>query len=326
MRTSPLLVWILLAVVGLAGLAAVLVIDPIDTEVTRRKSVVSSKLEGIRFQPGELGILFFGNSLLRAALTGEEALSNALSEQLGRYDQNRIRVINLIFGGASPQYLKTVADQIIALHPKVIVMQIDMIVGRKLDPEEFVQREVTDKRSLSWRLQYWSNVFQQPLRKYLPMDPEPSVKRRQLLNPLISSTPVGIPFFNSAENISKQRREIPLQRAKNMWAGQTLSTTEPDYKICGWFIQEAVDEGIRVIVVQTPVGTTVESLVPKNYFEQRTAIVRGIIKPRLRPPLQYPRILPDDCFNDYSHVNRKGQRLYLQWFIPALAREISRQE
>lgn len=326
MKTSPLLVWILLAGVTLAGVAAVMWIDPTEAEVKRRKHVVSSRLEGIHLQPGETGILFFGNSLLRQALTEEETLSHDLTEELQGNDQNRIRVINLTFGGANPQYLQTVADQIIALHPAVIVMQIDMIVRRSLDPEAFATREVTDKQSLSWRLQYWSSVLKQSLWKYLPPVSEPSVKRRQLLNPMGSTAPMGFSLSKREENTEAKRQEVYLRTAKNMWEGQTLSTTEPDYKICRQFIRRAVGEGIRVIFVQTPVGTTVESLVPDGYFEKRTAFVRGIIKPKLRPPLQYPRIFPDNCFRDYSHVNKKGQRLFLQWFIPALAREIARQE
>lgn len=326
MKTSPLLVWILLAVVLLAGLAAVLFTDPTRAEVTRRKNVVYSKLDGIRFQENELSILFFGNSLLRQALTDEQPLSKALTAQLGGNDQNRVRVINLTFGGANPEYLKTIAEQIIALHPKVIVMQIDMMVGKKLDPEAFVNREVTDKRSLSWRLRYWSSVLQQPLRKYLPAANEPSVKRRQLLSPLVSAAPMRPALLKKDDNTAKQPADTYLHMAKDMWEGQTLSTQEPGYKICKRFIREAVDEGIKVIVVQTPVGKTVESLVPKGYFEQRSTFVRAIIKPKLRPPLQYPSILPDDCFKDYSHVNKKGQRLFLRWFLPALAREIRRHD
>lgn len=327
---SPLLVWELLAVIVLAGIVGVLVVDPTKAEVTRRKSVVSSKLDGIQLQPGELSILFFGNSLLRQALTDENTLSKALTERLAYNDQNRVRVINLTFGGASARYLQTVADQIIALHPKVIVMQIDMIAGRGLDPEEFVEREQAKKEieTVSSRFRYWSGVLQQPLVKYFPGGFRPSARRKQLLNPLLTPTSIGIPFLrNDEQDISGMKlRELNLRTAKKMWEGQTLSTTQPSYGLCRKFIRKAVDEGITVIVVQTPIGTTVKNIVPKDYFEQRTAIVRKIIKPKLRPPLQYPRVLPDDCFKDYSHVNRKGQRLFLQWFIPALALEISSQE
>ena len=326
MKTSPLLVWILLAVVILAGLTAVQCIDPTRAEVARRKGVVSSKLQGIQLHEDELSILFLGNSLLRQALTVDEALSGALTKQFEPNDQKRVRVINLTFGGANPQYLRTVADEILTLHPKVIVMQIDMIVGRSLDAEAFLEREVTDKRSLSWRLQYWSSILQLSLGKYFPAVTEPSVKRRQLLSPVVSSSPIGLAYFEKEEDPAKKRAETYLRRAKDMWVGQTMSTTDPGYKICRQFIRKAADEGIKVIIVQTPVSTTVESLVSTDYFEQRTAMVRRIIRPKLRPPLEYPRILPDDCFRDYSHVNKKGQRLFLQWFVPALAREIVRQD
>ncbi len=172
----------------------------------------------------------------------------------------------MTFGGASPQYLQSVADEIITLHPTVIVMQIDMIVGRWLAPEEFVSREQTERGSLSWRLQYWSGVLQQRLLKYLPQDREPPKKRRQLLNPLVSATPAGIRFLKK-KRTENQRQNFYLHTAKNMWEGQTLSTTDPGYEICRQFIRKGVDEGIKVIVVQPPVSTTVESLVPKSYFE-----------------------------------------------------------
>ncbi len=42
MKQSPLLVWVLLAGVVLAALAAVLFINPTTAEVTRRKTAASS--------------------------------------------------------------------------------------------------------------------------------------------------------------------------------------------------------------------------------------------------------------------------------------------
>ncbi len=326
---SPLLVWKLLVVVLLIALAAMLFVDPKKAEVTRRKKAVSSKLDGIHFQPEELSILFFGNSLLRQSLTGESELARAFNDHYRRSHQSHkpVRVVNLTFGGASPQYLRTVADQIIALRPTAIVIQIDMIIGRTMDPEEFVQHEQAEEQvdTVSWRFQYWSNVLRQPMMKYFPGSLEPSPRSRRLLNPLSSPVQIDIPFLRKDKRIANPRQALALVAAKSMWSDQTVSTQDPRYRICRSFIRKAIAEGIKVIVVQPPVGVTANHLVQEGYFEKRIAAVRAITKPKLRKPLRFPRVLPDDCFKDYSHANEKGQRLFLRWFIPALALEIEAQ-
>src|SRR5262249_37333853 len=127
---SPLFVWKVILIVVVIAIVVLSRIDPVEIHIKERRESLNKKITTVATAKKETDIVFFGNSLLQAGLpTTETQISAKLTAAADRSEP--IRVVNLAQDGRSSWDIGHRAAQILALNPKIIVIQTEMIVGRR---------------------------------------------------------------------------------------------------------------------------------------------------------------------------------------------------
>src|SRR5262249_174076 len=146
------------------------------------------------------------------------------------------------------------AAQILALNPKIIVIQTEMIIGRR--------RGTTRKldilpRELGKRLGDWAKLLREPLMYTFKSQREMSPDMKRLLNALWAPAKVDIGVLNeTSEKEDKEVAKNDLEKARELWTNQDISTKAPDFKEGRKFIKHAQKKGIVVIIAETPLSET----------------------------------------------------------------------
>jgi hypothetical protein len=110
-----------------------------------------------------------------------------------------------------------------------------------------------------------------------------------------------------------------------LWANQVASVTQPEYAVATNFVRKVSALGIRVVVVELPVSETAARFATKQYLRERSKVIQKLTESGVIH-LAYPRILPDEYFRDYSHLNGKGRDECMRWLFPALAQALLENE
>jgi hypothetical protein len=243
-----------------------------------------------------------------------------MNEALSRAIASRVKAVNLAMDGRTPWDLERRADQILGLHPRIIVIQSDMIVKRR------IKREIRPGyfEVKQERLKNWISYVKSPLMS--PIYGAPTKKTKELLDALSSPAQIDIKILRE----KNQQDEIKLeqlhqQRAREHWSGQIISVKSLEFKSSNRFIQKAYANGTHVLIVETPISETASRYASEEYLKQRKEIVLSLLN---EPDsyLQYPRVLPDRFFDDYSHANSRGQKVYFKWLAAELAKKLPEQK
>ena len=289
--------------------------DPLRMVHERKNDSLSSQLSRLHFSENETGIIFIGNSLMDNALPlKEQDINKALSRELQKQEKRNISVstFNAAMGDFSAWDLKSLKDEIMNSSPSVIVVQSEVIVARYIKEPELQERNLD-------RIGMWSGLLERRLLVGLPQSMQDQAKRGKLIGDKLIKQQIG---KNLKVELEKQQKELYLAITKSLWSGQNVSDTSADFLTSREFIQRALSQGIRVIVLELPVSRAIISLAPEHYFTQRTAAIRSLSSRGRLVILRYPRVLPDEYFRDFRHLRPRGRREFLEWFIPALAREL----
>jgi hypothetical protein len=307
-KPSPLFVWKLILIVSLAAALFMFLSDPMKIIFARRDVKLSDKLSQTHFKKGETGIIFFGDSLMNAVLPVRvENLNSVLEKEFRRQGdlKSRISAVELTSGGF--WNLQDLSNQLLDVRPSVIVIQSEMVVSRNIKNKS---RPVLTERVGTWSGVLVLKVFgqsQQRISKEVPNQflatekKTPKVKRRP----------------------GKNKEALDVARA--IWSKQDVSTTDPLFMMARRFINRASAAGIRVVLVELPVSSTSAGFSSKEYFAKRTAALQTLSKWGA-VTIVYPHMLPDDYFTDYNHVNHKGRREFLRWFLPVFSQEMINRE
>ena len=339
-RPSPLLVWKLALIIVIAAIAILLRFDPVKAHVAKRREELPRKIEKevIRSTSEKAGgskpsqtarpaaatpgvdFVFFGNSLLQAALPSRQTeLSGVLYRFAAKQGHRKaVRVVNLAADGRSTWDLNRRSEEILRLNPRIILIQTEMIVPRRVERRE--QRNVSFGKKEWDRLHNWIRFARTPLLvTIVKSPPEAGKKEVALRNSLSSQARVDIGILGNTEE--EESDETILHRAEELWSNQAISTSSSEFTNSAAFIQKARERGIQILVVETPVSETAARFATAEYFDLRAATVQQVLGPK-DEFLRFPENLPDDHFHDYSHVNRKGQLVFLQWLAPRLAQRL----
>ncbi len=292
--------------------------DPQIFVQSRRGATISRRLHYTQFSDGEMGIIFFGNSMLANALPPRDfAISSRINRLIPDSPGKRpIRAIDLSFGGVSSLSLKQNADRIFRIKPFAVVIQTEVI---------FPRRAKLKKRSgLVWwsrwtrdRLRAWSIFLKVSLMPSLAVPQKDSKRSKRLLGALSSTTKIDLDL-GKKEVISA---DPFLERAKSFWTNQQISKDTREYLDGTAFIRDAQSRGIRIIILGLPVSETAMRLAGPDYFISRKKAVENLLTPR-DIFLQYSNVMKDQYFLDYSHVNENGQKIFYQWLCRALSNEL----
>jgi lysophospholipase L1-like esterase len=307
---SPLFVWKLLLITAIAATIALTQIDPVLVHIQQRQKELPKKIEKSRKEKKTADIVFFGDSLMQAATPPTEAeINSILSKILNR----PVRAVNLSIDGRSALDLDRRADQILRLNPRIVVLQPEMVVGRMANPKQ--QRSFLEKEKQ--RLKDWINFAKAPLIKRFIAGGS-SKKREELINALASPAQVDIAILKDSNQ--ETENDIFLRTLREHWTGQIISKRAPEYNYCRNFIEKALANGSKVIIVETPISETASKYATAQYLQQRKEVILKLLGDDQNLYLSYPKLLPDNFFYDYVHVNRKGQKAFFKW----LAIEISK--
>ena len=309
---SPLFVWKLLLITAIAGIIALIQIDPVLVHIKQRQKELPQKIEKSRKEKKSADIVFFGDSLMQAATPSTETeINSILSKNLNR----PVRAVNLSIDGRSALDLDRRADQILRLNPKIIVLQPEMIVGRMANPKEQTSFWVKENQ----RLKDWINLVKAPLIKRFIAGGS-SKKREELIDALASPAQVDISILKDPKQ--ETENDVYLRTLRQHWTGQLISTRAPEYSYCRNFIEKALANGSNVIVVQTPISETASKYATQQYLQQRKEIILKLLGNDQNLYLSYPKLLPDNFFYDYVHVNRKGQKAFFKWLALELSQKL----
>ena len=172
---SPLLVWILVFITLVVGIFILSEIDPVRFHIRQRREDLPKKIQKVRKEKARTDVVFFGDSLLQAAIPpGEREINDTLSRALS----TPVKTVNLAMDGRGPWDLERRSDQILGLHPKIIVIQSDMLVKRRIQREKPPGYFETKKE----RLKNWISYIKNPLMK--PISGGSTKKSKELLDAL----------------------------------------------------------------------------------------------------------------------------------------------
>jgi hypothetical protein len=319
---SPLFVWFLL-LATLVGAAVVLSrIDPIRVHVEQRQKELPKKIEKVKRAKKEVDVVFFGDSLMQFAIPRrEDDISKAITTGMPA-PRAAVKVVNLAMDGRTPLDLARRSDQILGLKPKLVIIQVEMVVNRPpLDRDDagFIQQQRE-------RLKNWIRYARSPLlKRFFPAGEGSGKKKKELLDALSSPAQVDIKLLKGAgedPTAEESLEQINMRRARERWQGQTVRADSRQYKICREFIRRARSQDTRVLIVETPVSETASNLATKQYLQERRELVLSLLDGDAAGYLQYPEILADKYFDDYSHTNRKGEKVFFAWLAQELAQRL----
>ena len=83
-----------------------------------------------------------------------------------------------------------------------------------------------------------------------------------------------------------------MERAREHWAGQVISSKSAEFKSSSHFIEKALSNGTRVIVVETPLSQTAAQFATAEYLAGRKEVVLALLNDN-NAYMQYPKVLPD---------------------------------
>ncbi len=306
-KPSPLFVWKLILVVILAAGAFLSFSDPIKVIFARRDVRLSDQLAQTHFKKDEIGIIFLGDSLLRAVLPyKDESVNTALA---GRFQQgelkSRISAVKVTTGGI--WNIQELSEQLIEARPSIIVIQSEMVVRRiyKNRPEQ----------PLKERVGTWSGIL--GLKVFGHSQQQRSKEGKKQFFTIEKQAPKARPRTKKSDE--------SLEVTRHLWSNQVVSTADPIFIMARRFINRASATGIRVVLVELPVSNTSAGFSSREYFTKRTAALQSLSKSGA-VTFVYPRILPDEYFVDYNHANPRSRREFLNWFYPVLADELLKYE
>ncbi len=305
---SPLLVWKLLLVVAIIVISLSFAFEPETIITDRRYRALIQRIETIRIEREAFTVVFLGNSLLLRALPeSPKTIEDALMGEFTGHGNNpaTITVHKIILDGGSSQEIQRIAEKIMSLHPTAIVLQVDMIVSREYEHP---------KRG---RLQAWAKLFRIYLKQYIsPASLFLPEKNRSDEK----DTPVQI---DVAVVDKETDQDFALIATRKLWEGQTVSRLDSNFLSYRNLFKRISSSPTKLLILAMPVGETLTKIAPEGYFQQRTDAVRTILEPDASRLLQFPLVLPDDHFFDYRHLNSTGRERFFQWFVPALAQNLS---
>ncbi len=312
---SPLLVWILVSVTLISGIFILSEVDPVRVHIKQRREELPKKLEKTKKAKTQTDIVFFGDSLLQAVIPSTEIEMN---ETLSRVISTPVKAVNLAMDGRTPWDLERRSDQILGLNPKIIVIQSDMIVKRRIQREKRLSYFEVKKQ----RLKNWISYLKNPLMQ--PIYGSSTNKTKKLLNALSSPAQVDIKILKEKSEQDEIKLErIHQQRAREHWSGQIIGRNSPEFKSSSRFIEKAFSKGIHIIVVETPISETASRYATEEFLQRRKEVVLSLLN---EPDsyLQYPKVLPDRFFDDYSHANARGQKVYFKWLTTELGKTLEK--
>jgi hypothetical protein len=295
-RPSPLFVWKVILILLLAAGIFMYVSDPMRTVLKRRDDLLLKRVSGLHFNEDEIGVVFFGDSMLDSALPPRQvALNKALVEEFRKNGGLKSISAYEFTWGMSTMKFREIADELIQARPSVIVIQGDMIVRRILKDRPPPKMEN--------RVGTWSGVLSlQVFGKSQQQKPKETGKLPK-------------------EDGRPKKNQTSLEQARNLWSKQDVNTADAVFVRAQEFIQRLSASGIRVIMVELPVSNTAAIFSTEQYLAKRSAALHSLSKKGVLH-FTYPQLLPDDHFGDYSHVNFRGRREFLKWFLPLLSKEL----
>jgi hypothetical protein len=295
-RPSPLFVWKVILIFVVAAGIFMYISDPMKTVLNRRDDQLLKRVAGLHFNEDEIGVVFFGDSMLDSALPPKQvALSRALTEEFRKNGGLKSVSAYEFTWGMSAMKFREIADELIKARPSVIVIQGDMIVRRIL--KERPPPKITD------RVGTWSGVLSlQVFGKSQPEKPKETGKQRK-------------------DDGRPKKNQSSLEEAQSLWSKQDVNTADAVFVRAQEFIQRISANGIRVVMVELPVSNTAAIFSTEQYLAKRSAALHSLSKEGVLH-FTYPQLLPDDHFGDYSHVNYRGRREFLKWFFPLLSKEL----
>ncbi len=305
---SPLFVWKLLLIIVTAAGLFFHYKDPMEIVLKERDNKLAQRILRIQIKEGQIGIIFFGDSLIGNALPpGEKYLNIPIARRLKQAGISKpVVALPVTGGGVSFSNLRALADDLIALKPSVIVIQSEMLVPR------FIKQP--PKQNMKERIGTWSGLLSLELLGNTPQNYEEKPKEWLNQNQFIFGQ-------RKVKAAIERRQSDPQGIAKAVWSGQIVSTKNPEFIAGRELIRSLVRHGIKVIILELPVSQTAVKFAGGNYFKKRTAALDSIIQPGVSR-LIYPKVLPDAHFYDYSHMSEAGRRIFIKWFVRALSKEL----
>ena len=312
---SPLLVWILVSVTVISGIFILSEVDPVRVHIKQRREELPKKLQRTKKAKTQTDVVFFGDSLLQAVIPPTDIEMN---ETLSRVISTPVKAVNLAMDGRTPWDLERRSDQILGLNPKIIVIQSDMIVKRRIQREKRLSYFEVRKE----RLKNWISYVKNPLMQ--PVYGGSTNKTKKLLYALSSPAQVDIKILKEKgeqDEINLERTH--QQRAREHWSGQIIGRNSPEFKSSSRFIEKAFSNGTHIIIVETPISETAARYATEEFLHRRKEVVLSLLN---EPDsyLQYPRVLPDRFFDDYSHANARGQKVYFKWLATELGKKLEK--
>jgi hypothetical protein len=297
-KPSPLLVWKWILIVVLGAGAFMFFSNPMKIVLAQRDERLIKKLSKNQFKKDEIGVIFYGDSLMNAVLPYREA---ALNTALSEHFTTNISAVKITTGGI--WNLEELSDELIEAHPSIIVIQSEMVVRRNLKNKprpSLTERIGTWSGALGLKLFGRSQKTREAPKQFFTVERKPvKIKRRA----------------------GKNKESLDVARL--IWTNKAVSTTDPVFLMARKFIHRASAAGIRIVIVELPVSTTSADFSSKEYFAKRTAALQSLSKWG-SVTFAYPNILPDRYFVDYNHVNPRGRREFLKWFLPVFAQEMTK--
>ena len=306
-RFSPLLVWKLLAAVTLIALGFFYVNDPMREVMERRDAKLSAYLDKVKFDAGQTGILFFGNSLMNDALAANRsAFNRSLASQFQKASVavDSVSIVEIATGGIGPPRLKALSGKLIKAKPAILVIQCEMFVQRSRPEGDPAAQQFRT------RLATWSGILQLRFLGERVAEKRKEPAKQDFLEIKKRS--------EDFEKIRKERNERDLLIAEEMWEDQIASIHSPVFVTGRQLVEQFEKSGIEVVVIELPVSETAAKFAGPGYLEKRTAVLRELMKSGA-VVMSFPRLLNDDHFKDYRHLNRKGRQEFLRWLVPNLA-------
>jgi hypothetical protein len=311
---SPLLAWILVFITLIVGIFILSEVDPVRFHIKQRRADLPKKLQKVQKAKARTDVVFFGDSLMQAAIPPTETELNAV---LSRAASMQVKAVNLAMDGRSPWDLERRSKQILGLNPRIIVIQSEMIVKRRVVREKALGYfEIKKERLRNW-ISYVKNPLMQPLSK------GSAKKSKELFEALSSPAQVDIKILKEKSHQDQENlKQVHLKRAREHWSAQIIELRSSEFKSIGNFIKRAESNGTHVIVVEMPLSETAARFASKEYFAQRKQIVLTLLNDP-NAYIQYPKVLPDRFFDDYSHANVRGEKAYFKWLAVELAKRLA---
>jgi hypothetical protein len=303
---SNLLVWKLLIPLVFGILVFLISVDPATLENLRRSRMFVSQLNDVRFNEADSGVLIIGNSLLQHALPPDKVITARFRLEIAKQKsrQTPIKAFKIAVPGLPTIELKKNANKIFSLHPKLIVIQSELIFPNYPIKDPPANLAAYYQARID-RLQQWARLMKVCL--------APSLQRIR-----ISARTEKLLGSGKTNMIDSQKREKPpeddfqAQRLQWIWHKRDIRRNSFDSMVCKEFIDAAHSAGIQVAVLDMPVSLRTMTVVPVHYLEDRSAAIRGLLGPS-DFYFHYPGALGDDLFSDYSHLTVRGRALFFRW-------------